>query len=112
LRTSPKNIRQPSGWCIRVTIKHNTDLSSELAKAVQVANYAIKNRDKLSSKNVSDIGLPSAISNQVLRKYGKNKKCQRVNPDKIKLVAPAQSIKVDGKSIRIIPLKLTLTNDT
>jgi putative transposase len=95
-----------------VKIKHNADLTAELAKAVQIANYAIKNRYSLSSKNVSDIGLPSAISNQVLRKYGKNKKCRRINPNKIKLVAPAQSIKVDGKSIRIIPLKLTLTNDS
>jgi putative transposase len=95
-----------------VKIKHNADLSSELEKAVQVANYAIKNRYKLSSKNVSYIGLPSAISNQVLRKYGKNKKCKRINPDKIKLVAPAQSIKIDGNSIIIVPLKLTLTNES
>lgn len=95
-----------------VKIKHNADLTSELEKAVQVANYAIKNRYSLSSKNVSDIGLPSAISNQVLRKYGKNKKCKRINPNKIKLVAPAQSIKVDGNSIRIVPLKLTLTNES
>lgn len=95
-----------------VKIKHNVNLSSELEKAVQVANYAIKNRYKLSSRNVSDIGLPSAISNQVLRKYGKNKKCKHINPDKIKLVVPAQSIKVDGNSIRIVPLKLTLTNES
>jgi putative transposase len=95
-----------------VKIKHNADLTAELAKAVQIANYAIKNRYSLSSKNVSEIGLPSAISNQVLRKYGKNTKCKRINPDKIKLVAPAQSIKVDGNSIRIVPLKLTLTNES
>ena len=61
-----------------VKIKHNTDLSSELKKAIQVANYAIKNRYKLLSANVSDIGLPSAISNQILRKYGKNKKCKKI----------------------------------
>jgi len=40
-----------------VKIKHNADLTEELKKAVKVANYAIKNRYKLSSKNVSDIGL-------------------------------------------------------
>lgn len=95
-----------------VKIKHNADLTDMLSKAVQVANYAIKNRFSLSSKNVSNIGLPSAISNQVLRKYGKNKKCQRINPQKIKLVAPSQSIKVDNNSIRIVPLKLTLTNES
>jgi putative transposase len=95
-----------------VKIKHNIDLSDMLSKAVQVANYAIKNRYNLSSKNVSDIGLPSAISNQVLRKYGRNKKCKKINPDKIKLVAPAQSIKIDSNIIRIVPLKLTLINES
>jgi putative transposase len=95
-----------------VKIKHNANLTDMLSKAVQVANYAIKNRHSLSSKNVSDIGLPSAISNQILRKYGKNKKYKRINPDKIKLVAPAQSIKVDGNQIKIVPLKLTLTNES
>ena len=95
-----------------VKIKHNIDLSDSLGKAVKVANFAIKNRNKLSSANVSNIGLPSAISNQVLRKYGKNKKCKRIKPENIKLVAPSQSIKVNGKSITITPLKLTLTNLT
>jgi putative transposase len=65
----------------------------------------------LSSKNVSNIGLPSAISNQVLRKYGKNKKCKSINEKKIKLVVPSQSVKVNGNQIRIVPLKLTLTNE-
>lgn len=77
-----------------------------------VANYAVKNRSKLSSTNVSHIGLPSAISNQVLRKYGKNKKCKSINEEKIKLVAPNQSVKIDGNQIRIVPLKLMLTNES
>lgn len=95
-----------------VKIKHHVDLTEELKKAVLVANYAIKNRYKLSSANVSDIGLPSAISNQVLRKYGKNKKCKSINEKKIKLVAPSQSVKINGNKIRIVPLKLTLTNES
>ena len=94
-----------------VKIKHNTDLSDSLSKAVKIANFAIKNRHKLSSANVSDIGLPSAISNQVLRKYGKNKKCKRIKPENIKLVAPSQSIKVNGNNITITPLKLNITID-
>ena len=93
-----------------VKIKHNTDLTEELKKAVIVANYAIKHRYELSSANVASIGLPSAISNQVLRKYGKNKKCKSINSKNIKLVVPSQSVKVDGNKIRIVPLKLTLTN--
>jgi len=93
-----------------IKIKHNTDLSDNLKKAIKVANYAIKNRYKLSSANVKEIGLPSAISNQVLRKYGKNKKCKRINPERIKLVAPSQSIKIVDDTIIITPLKLTVTN--
>jgi putative transposase len=95
-----------------VKIKHNVNLTIELKKAIEVANYAIKNRNKLSSANVSDIGLPSAISNQILRKYGKNKKCKKINPNKIKLVAPNQSIKIDGNKIRIVPLNIILSNET
>jgi len=95
-----------------VKIKHHANLTEELKKAILIANYAIKNRDKLSSANVSHIGLPSAISNQVLRKYGKNKKCKSINEKKIKLVAPSQSVKIDGNQIKIVPLKLTLTNES
>jgi len=95
-----------------VKIKHHANLTGELRKALQIANYAIKNRYKLSSANVSYIGLPSAISNQILRKYGKNKKCKHINPDKIKLIAPSQSIKINSNQIRIIPLKLNLINES
>lgn len=95
-----------------VKIKHNTDLTELLSKAVQVAKYAIKNRYSLSSKNVSHIGLPSAISNQILRKYGKNKRCKKINPQKIKLVAPGQSIKINSNTITITPLKLNLLNES
>ena len=95
-----------------IKIKHNFDLSDQLSKAVLVANYAIHNRYDLSSKNVSHIDLPSAISNQILRKYGKNKKCKNVNSKNIKLVAPGQSIKVDKNLITIKPLKITLINES
>ena len=95
-----------------VKIKHNTDLSDSLNKAIKVANFAIKNRYKLSSANVKDIGLPSAISNQVLRKYGKNKKCKHIKPENIKLVVPSQSIKIVDNIITITPLKLTITNQS
>jgi putative transposase len=95
-----------------IKIKHNADLSDMLSKAVLVAKYAIKNRYSLSSKNVSDIGLPSAISNQILRKYGKNKRCKKINPQKVKLIAPSQAIKINGNAIMITPLKLKLLNES
>jgi len=95
-----------------IKIKHNTDLTDSLNKAIMIADFAIKHRHELSSANVKDIGLPSAISNQILRKYGKNKKCKHINPDKIKLVAPAQAIKVLDNTITIVPLKLIIINQS
>lgn len=96
---------------LTIKIKHNTDFSKELKKAIEIARYAIKNKNTLTSKNVSNIGLPSAIGNQILRKYGKNKKCKSINEAKIKLIAPGQSVKVNGNQIKIVPLKLILINN-
>jgi putative transposase len=87
-------------------VKHGIDLSSELAKVKQVAEFAIANRDKLSTKWVKHFGVKSAISNQILRKYGKNKKVKSVNS--VLLTIPAQAIKRDGSQIRIVPLKINL----
>jgi putative transposase len=95
-----------------IKIKHNANLTKALNKAVIVANFGIHNRNKLSSANVKEVGLPSAISNQILRKYGRNKKCKHINSKNIKLVATSQSIKVSDNSITIVPLKLTIINQS
>lgn len=87
-----------------IKIKHSFDLQSELSKALQVAKFAINNRDKLSSAQVTHIGLKSAISNQILRKYGKNRKCKSIK--KVNLIIPSQSLKIKDKTLRIVPLKL------
>ena len=71
----------------------------QLRQARQVAKFAIANRDKLSSKYVAHFGLKSAISNQILREYGRNLKCKSVR--NIKLIVPNQSIKVDKENKRI-----------
>ena len=87
-------------------VKHNKDFSKELSTAKKIAIFAIQNRDKLSSKNVAHLGLKSAISNQILRKYGRNWKAKTVKS--VKLTVPAQSIRLENNKLAIIPLKLEL----
>ena len=92
-------------------IKHNSDFSSELLKARKVAQYALqhkKSQKLLSSKEVAHIGLKSAISCQVLRKYSKNKKLKRIG--RVKLTVPNQHIQVnqEARTIKITCLKLEL----
>jgi putative transposase len=51
-----------------------------------------------NSKNVRQIGLISAIANQILRKYGRNKVIKQVKARNIKLVISTQIIKLDEDS--------------
>lgn len=85
-------------------IKHNRDFTHELGLARKVAEFAIANRDKLSSKHVSHIGLKSAISNNILYKYGRNKRIKVIH--KVKLTIPGQAI-VNNK-IQPLDLKFEL----
>jgi putative transposase len=88
-------------------IKHGRDFSAELAKARQVAQFALNN-GACSSAAVKHIGLKSAIANQILRKYGNNKKIKRVS--RVNLVVPGQSIKTDvaNSVLTVSCLKLSL----
>ena len=90
-------------------IRHGRDFSEELAKARQVAAFAITHRDCLSSKFVKHLGLKSAIANQILRKYGRDRRCQQVR--RVNLIVPGQSIHVDqsARLIRIPCLALCLS---
>jgi putative transposase len=88
-------------------IKHSRDFSSELSAARSVAEYALKYRT-ISSKDVSQFGLKSIISNQILRKYSRNHKAKKVK--NVKLTIPNQGISVDktNQTIYIPSLKLRL----
>ena len=90
-------------------VRHAKDFSTQLGQAKQVAKFAVANRDKLSSKYVSHFGLKSAIANQILRKYGKNKKCKTVR--NVKLTVPGQSVKSDIGILRIACLDLEIAFD-
>ena len=87
-------------------IKHNQDYSVELTKAKKIAQFTLKQKT-FSSKDVKHIGLKSMISNQILRKYGRNKKIKNVR--RVNLTVPNQGIQVDKKArnIRIPCLKLS-----
>ena len=90
-------------------IKHNRDFSRELELARKVAEFAIANRDKLSSKYASHIGLKSTIACQILRKYGRNKKVKTVKS--VNLTIPNQGIQFKDRTIYISSLKLTMLFD-
>jgi len=86
-------------------VKHNRDLSVELRKARQIAEFALKTKTR-SSKDVKHFGLKSAIANQILRKYSRNKNLKRIG--NVKLAVPNQSLHVEGEMLKIPCLKLSL----
>lgn len=79
-------------------VKHYTDLSTELEAARSIANYAInaKTQQDLSTKFVKQFGLPSELSNQIMRKYGSNNKTKHVKH--AVLVAPGRVIDFNQKT--------------
>lgn len=87
-------------------VKHGHDFSEELKKAIQVAKFGIANKDKLSSKFVKAIGLKATIASQILRKYGRNKKCQKVSS--VNLIIPGQGVRRIGNILKISCLKLDI----
>jgi putative transposase len=86
-------------------VKHGRDFTCELGKAHRIAEFALKTRTR-SSKDVKQFGLKSAIANQILRKYSRNKKLKRVGS--VKLTVPNQSIQVVGDRLNVPCLKLGL----
>jgi len=86
-------------------IKHEKDFSRELSLAKKVAEFGLQHRT-ISSKDVRHIGLKSAISNQILKKYSKSKTAKEAKS--VKLTIPNQSIKIQDDKIYIPCLKLEL----
>ena len=91
-------------------IKHNRDFSGQLLKARRIAEYVVAHKPssaKLTSRDVKHFGLKSVISNQIIRKYGRNKKIKRVS--RVNLIIPNQGIQIkEDNIIYISSLKLNL----
>ena len=88
-------------------IKHGRDFSAELTKARKVAEFALQTGSR-TTKDVKDVGLPSAIANQVLRKYSNNSTIRKVSS--VQLTVPGRAVKVneEHKGLFITCLKLQL----
>ena len=85
-------------------VRHGKDLSLELRKARQIAEFALKTKAR-SSKDVKQFGLKSAIANQVLRKYSRNRKLKRAGS--VKLTVPSQRIRPEETQLQIPCLRLS-----
>lgn len=83
-------------------IKHNGDFSRELILAKKVAEFGVEYRT-ISTKDVKHIGLKSVITNQILRKYSRNRKIRKVNS--VNLTIPNQGIKIKENRIYVPCLK-------
>jgi len=86
-------------------IKHEQDFTRELGLAKKVAEFGLQHKS-VSSADVKHIGLKSAISNQILKKYSRNKKLKEIRS--VKLTIPNQGIKIKDDKIYISCLKLSL----
>ena len=88
-------------------IRHDGDFGDELRRARQVADFAVKT-GALSSRDVRHLGLKSMISNQVLRKYSRNRALRSVRS--VKLTIPSQGIRVlrELRALEIPCLNLTV----
>ena len=83
-----KNIKQKKYW-----YNLRRRINKHIRVARNIAHYVVQpenKKRKLTSKSVSHLGnIPSTISNQIIRKYQKNKKCKKIS--NVNLIIPANA---------------------
>jgi putative transposase len=86
-------------------IRHNFNLNLQLEQAFRIAKFCVKHKT-ISSRDVKQFGLKSMLSNQILRKYSRNRKTRKINS--VNLVVPNQGIQCnqDNRTIRIPSLQI------
>lgn len=88
-------------------IKHNRDLSVELKKARQIADFVLQNKNQnLTTKHVKQFGLKADISGQIIRKYTRNKKVKSIKS--VVLTITGRDVKNKNNKIWISCLKLEM----
>ena len=87
---------------------HDRDFATELRQAVKVANYSLKHRKCRTTKDVKQYGLKACIANQILKKYGSNKKLKSVSSVKLTINGYFVKVNKDSREISIPSLKLKL----
>jgi len=92
-------------------VKHHMNFTSELKKAKLIAEYAISQPNYMfSSKEVKHIGLKSVLANQVMKKYGRDKRARIIKS--MVLPIPRQGFKYENEEIYIPSLKVRIQYHT
>lgn len=90
-------------------VKHGLDLRLELSKAAEVAQFALDNPDKRSTKFVSHVGLNSTFSDMILRYYIEHPP-KTFRSDKVKLLVAGSKVRpdVDRGLVYVPPLRTNI----
>ena len=88
-------------------ILHKQDFRDELALARIIAEHAVETKSK-SSKTTNHIDLPSAIRNQIQKKYAGREECKKVSRVKITIPGNECFLKNNDSEIYVRCLKLVL----
>ncbi len=89
-------------------ILHHSSFLDELIKARKIAKYSLKHPKCRTTKDVKHFNLKACIANQILKKYGSNKKLKTVKNVKLTINGFFVNWQKETRTIKIPSLKLEL----